>query len=333
MAFSAYFDAHCDTLLQLASRGGELYSNDYHISLDKTASFPHYAQVFAIFSDACPILRQDCRSEDELLERIYYGEYSLEFDRCRRCYELEKDALDRALADPENDLTLCLSADDIERTWARGGRAAVLSAEGHEQIMAIGLDRAYLDGVRIVTLTWNYGNLLGGSCITGEGLTDEGRKFVREANEKGILLDVSHGSDALFYDVIAESSAPILASHSNSRAVHSHRRNLTDEQFLALIKNGGAAGINLYSEFICSGECDTKSVIRHIDHYFSLGGEDHVCLGTDFDGCSSLPKDIGDVGDMPRLAEALSKAGYTDEQIDKIFYKNLLRVFREAVSK
>ena len=333
MAFSAYFDAHCDTLLRLAKDGGGLFANDYHVSLEKTSSFPRWAQVFALFSDGCPRLENDCHTYEQFLEAVYYGQYAIEFERCRACCELELAALRRELAKEENNLTLCLCAEDIERAWSQGRRAAVLSAEGHEQIALMGLDRAYAEGVRIVTLTWNYGNALGGSCITEDGLTPQGRQFVKDANEKGVLLDLSHGSDALFYDVLSLTSAPVLASHSNSRAVCPHRRNLTDEQFLMLVKNGGAAGINLYSEFVGGKKCDISSLIKHIDHFFSLGGEDHVALGTDFDGCESLPEGIASVADMPRLAEALSEAGYSDEQIDKIFYKNLLRVFREAVSK
>lgn len=333
MSFSAYFDAHCDTLSCLVDPDRKLSSNNCHVSLDKTVSFPRFAQVFAIFSNACAPMTSQCSTQEQYMQRVKSGDFTLDLEYCRKNYELKKAALHRALGIPENKLALCLTSQDIENAWSCGKRAAVLACEGWEQIAQIGLERAWLDGVRIVTVTWNYANQLGGSCISNGGLTEQGRSFVKKANELGVVIDVSHGSDALFYDVIASSRAPILASHSNSRAVHAHRRNLTDEQFLALIKNGGAAGINLFAEFLCEGKCTISDVLRHIDHFFALGGEDHVCLGTDFDGCSSLPDEINSVADMPRLADALAEAGYTDAQIDKIFYKNLLRVFREALSK
>ena len=310
LTVTRYFDAHCDTLSRIAYTCAKLSDNVFHISLKKAAAFSHYAQVFAIFNDSGRGL-----------------------DRAQEGYKAQLDAMDALAADPANRLALCLSADDVERAWARGESAAILAVEGAEQIPDYDLSAAYARGVRLVTLTWNHANALGGSCAEGAGLTEKGRAFVREANRLGVALDLSHGSEALFWDTLEQSRRPILTSHSNAKAICMHRRNLTDAQFSALVKAGGCTGINLYAEFLTTGECTLKDVLAHIEHFFSLGGEDSVTLGTDFDGCDRLPKEIRSVADMPRLAEALSKLGYSETQIEKIFYKNLLRVLREATAK
>ncbi len=332
MAVPAYFDAHCDTLSRLTHHKTPLFDNDYHISLKKASVFPHYAQVFAIFNDAGAAMRRTCRTETEFTVRLRTGDFSLDLDGAYAGYRAQLACLDDALAREENRLILCGNAREIERAWAQGYAAAVLAVEGAEQLARTTLEEVYRAGVRIVTLTWNYPNALGGSCIAGGGLTDAGREFVKKANALGVLIDLSHGSDALFWDVLKISKRPVLASHSNSRAVFPHRRNLTDEQFSALVRTGGAAGINLYADFLSSGSCTLSDVLRHIEHFCALGGEDHITLGTDFDGCSRLPEEIDGIADMTRLADALAAEGYTDLQIEKIFYQNLLRVFREATS-
>ena len=130
-----------------------------------------------------------------------------------------------------------------------------------------------------MTLTWNFQNALAGSCVTGEGLSGQGREFVREAQRLGILLDVSHLSDRAFWDLCEISEKPVVASHSNSRAVCANRRNLTDEQFLALCRLGGTAGINLYGAFLTDGAPTLDDVYRHVDRFLSLGGEGHEAGG------------------------------------------------------
>ena len=328
-----YFDAHCDTLSRLTHTGASIQDNDFHISLNKASVFAHYAQVFAIFNDAGASFMKTRGTPMEFSTRLRAGEDVLDYDGAYKGYLAQRDTLRALLAQEENRLALCLSADDMERAWAEGKRAAILAVEGAEQLEKTTLADAYADGVRLVTLTWNYPNSLGGSCLFGGGLTEKGRAFVHEANRLGVAIDLSHGAEQLFWDTLEESRRPILASHSNARTVCGHCRNLTDEQFMALVKAGGTAGINLYAEFLSKGKCTLSDVLAHIEHFFSLGGEDSVTLGTDFDGCDRVPEEIASVADMPKLADALASHGYTDEQIEKIFYKNLLRVFREATAK
>jgi len=313
MKVNAYFDAHCDTLLRTTRCDGSLYRNDFHISLEKSAKFAHFAQVFAIFNNA---------GRELAALPVACAGYREQLAKFRREMDAHADHIVQAR-----------NADELEAAWAAGKSAAILAVEGAEQLSETTLDDAYAEGVRLVTLTWNHANALGGSCVSGGGLTDFGRAFVRRANELGVLIDLSHASDELFWDTLEASRDPIIASHSNSREIHPHRRNLDDGQFMALIQCGGTAGINMYADFLSEGKCEITDVLRHIDHFFTLGGEDNVTLGTDFDGCDRLPEGINSVADMTALADALARLGYTNEQIEKIFYKNLLRVFREVTSK
>jgi len=185
--------------------------------------------------------------------------------------------------------------------------------------------------VRMVTLTWNYPNKYGGSCVSGGGLTDEGRAFVRRSGELGVIIDVSHSSDELFWDVAEIAQKPFVASHSNSRSVHEHRRNLTDDQFKAIIKAQGVAGINLYSDFVASGGPTVADVVRHIDHFAELGGVENMAIGADFDGCDRLPEGITGAEDVYVLADELIKQGYSDREVYDIFYNNLRRVIEEVI--
>ena len=324
-----YFDAHCDTISGLFHRGGDLASSGLHVSLEGLETYGPRAQVFALFGDMGSDMRRSCRNEAEFLRRVRAGEVT-EGPRCAALYEALLAEFRRTLALYPDRLLQVLSPADLDRAAEQNKTAAILSVEGGELLHGRTPEEAYRDGVRIVTLTWNYENRLGGSCVTGGGLTDAGRDFVRRCNALGIVVDVSHGSDALFYDVAAVSERPFIASHSNSRAVHPHRRNLTDEQFRVLAEKGGCAGINLFAEFLTEGDCGLSHVIAHIEHFLSLGGEKNVCLGGDLDGCDSLPRGIAGVRDVAKLADELARLGYADSLIHDIFYNNLRRVFCAA---
>ena len=139
-----------------------------------------------------------------------------------------------------------------------------------------------------MNLTWNNPNALSGTnCEEPErGLSEQGRAFVREMQRLGMLVDVSHLSDPGFWDVIEIARWPIMASHSNSRAVWDHTRNLTDDMFTAIIKNHGVVGLNLCREFVGGAE-DIDALAGHLEHFLSLGGEKTVALGGDLDGCTT----------------------------------------------
>lgn len=325
-----YFDAHCDTIAVLAKHGGSLARNGYHLDITRLGAYTPCAQVFALFGDIGTRLRAACISEEEFSSRVRAGEVRAD-SYADALYHTLLTAFQTAITENRNHISHCRTAADLDSATQEGKVAAFLAVEGADLLYGTTLEKAYHDGVRIVTLTWNYANHLGGSCVTGGGLTEAGRSFVRRAGELGIVVDVSHGSDELFFDVAEVSKKPFIASHSNSRAVYPHRRNLTDEQFRTLVKAGGVAGINFYTAFLSDDTCTLTNVIRHIEHFFSLGGERNVCLGGDLDGCGSLPQGISGVQDMDLLAEELARLGYTDSLIQDLFYNNLSRVIREVI--
>ena len=186
-------------------------------------------------------------------------------------------------------------------------------------------------GVRAVNPTWNHANALSGSNAEEpeRGLSPLGRSFVVRLGELGMLADLSHLSDPGFRDVAEMSQKPLFASHSNARAVFFHPRNLTDAQFTAIIDSNGVAGLNLYANFL--GERpDADTVIAHLEHFWSLGGEKHVALGGDWDGCSALPAGFQGIQDMERLYDRLLQRNYGTSLLDDLFFNNLMRVVSEV---
>ena len=186
-------------------------------------------------------------------------------------------------------------------------------------------------GFRISTLGWNESNVLTGSNQTGEGLTDLGREYVRNAQELGILVDVSHISDAGFWDIMKITQVPVIASHSNSRAVCPHARNLTDDMFRAIRDTGGVAGINQFAEFL--GEKPTLDTIcDHIFHFLEMDPEcRHIALGGDLDGCDALAQGFEGVQSYPALAQRLLERGLTEEMVMNLYWNNALGVMDAAV--
>jgi len=323
----AYFDAHCDTILRLLEEGGHLDHNNYHIAIDKTSHYQHYIQVFACFSDMGAKAEKELSAE-EFNRQMKNGEIKND-DSVAEHFEALVNRFYSEMARSRDRIMPCRSAADIEKAIQLKKIGAILGAEGAEQIEKIGIDKAYGLGIRIVTLTWNYKNVYGGTCVTGGGLTEEGKRLVRRANELGVVIDVSHGSEELFWDVAATATKPFIASHSNSKALCGHRRNLTDEQFKELIKCGGVTGINLYSAFLAEGRQATiDDVVAHIDHFMELGGEKNIAMGGDLDGCEMIPVGMDGVHDVELIWEALSRKGYSGTTLRGIFFDNLLRVFK-----
>lgn len=185
-------------------------------------------------------------------------------------------------------------------------------------------------GVKIITLTWNSSNQIGdgASVIKPEGLSDFGRLAVKEMEKWGIIIDISHASDKLFYDIADISTKPIIATHSNSRCITNHKRNLTNEQAEFIADNNGIIGLNFHNEFLNnnSERAGIFDIIRHTEHFMSLGLENNICIGTDFDGCT-LPKDIKGSESMADIYEMFLKHNYKESVINKIFYGNAHKFF------
>jgi membrane dipeptidase len=217
-----------------------------------------------------------------------------------------------------------------------GKAAAVLTIEGGEcldtDVSNVRIMKQL--GVLAIGLTWNERNMIAdgvGEERTGGRLTNFGVEVVQEMNRAGIIVDVSHLSEAGFWDVMEVSQKPIIASHSNAKAVCNHRRNLTDEQLIALAKNGGVTGMNFAKDFVAQKDADLAGVIRHIEHICALIGPDHTGLGSDFDGIGETPKGLEDVTKMPAITKELERLGYCEENIRKILGGNFLRVIKEVV--
>ena len=189
------------------------------------------------------------------------------------------------------------------------------------------LDIAADWGVRALNLTWNFANELSGSnCERPEqGLSAWGRDFLRAMEERGILPDVSHLSDAGTWDTLRWARGPVIASHSNARALCPHQRNLTDDMFRAIRDSGGFVGLNAYLPFVGGGGT-MEDLARHLERFLSLDGEKTVGLGGDWDGCDAFPKGVTGIESLPDFRDFLRERGWPEELLDDIFSRNLSRV-------
>ncbi len=301
-----YFDGHCDTISCCAQMGRALRENEGHLDLVRLGRFQKAAQVFAVFANA---------------EKFPEGALWEQFQRQRAVFqeELEKNA----------DLAVqCRTGAEIAAANAAGKVAAVLSVEGGELLDGDPekLETAAAWGVKLVNITWNHVNALSGTNVEEpeRGLTDRGRAFVRQAHQLGIVMDVSHLSDPGFWDLAEMGLGPIVASHSNARALCGHPRNLTDDMFRAIRDSGGTAGLNMYEDFI-GGSHSLDDAVRHVEHFMEMDGEKTLALGGDWDGCD-LAMGWRGVQDLPALWDALAARGYGRRTLEDIFFNNLARV-------
>ena len=311
------FDFHCDTVLRLLGEdmnsAGSLRKNDGHIDLERASALPGYAQCFACFTT--PDIQ------------LWHGISPIV------AFERELATIQREVYNNADLISLAYSPEEIEENRRRGKMSAVLTLEGTAGIDYNPelLEDLYNIGFRVVSLGWNEKNPLTGSHVTGGGLTDLGRAFVREAQRVGMLVDVSHISDEGFWDVMQVTEGPIIATHSNSRSVWNNSRNLTDDMFRAIVETGGLAGYNACDEF--TGEKPTLDTIcDHILHFMELAPSGkHVALGGDLDGVDHTPEGFLGVQSWPALAERLSKRGLDEKTILDIYWNNALGVMQRAV--
>lgn len=297
-------DLHCD-LPDKISKGIKISSNDCHWSEDKLKKENVYVQVFASYVD------------------------KLAFDNP---FERVNSLINGFKTELNNSQTgIVTEFKQLENNIKCGKNSAILSIEGGEALggKIENVEYFYNLGIRFMTLTWNNKNQLGTSSdpsYTNAPLTDFGKRVVTEMNRLKMTPDVSHLSDKGFWSVIEESKMPVAATHSNSRTICKHNRNLTDEQFLAIKKNGGLVGICFVPFFLeeFPENANIKSIIKHIEHFMALGGENTIALGSDFDGIDILPKGINDIGDIHKIAEELAKINYPETIIKKIMSENFM---------
>ena len=311
------FDFHCDTALALLgedmNQAGNLRKNNLHIDLERASRLGGYAQCFACFTT--PMMEQWNHISPIVI------------------FERELATIQREIDSNRDLIELAYSPEDIEANRARGKMSAILTLEG---TAGFGHDPALLEdlhaiGFRVVSLGWNEKNPLTGSHVTGGGLTDQGREFVKEAQRLGMLVDVSHISDEGFWDMMKITEAPIIATHSNSRAVWNNSRNLTDDMFRAICETGGVAGYNACAEF--TGEKPTvDTVCDHIFHFMELDPSGkHIALGGDLDGVDHLPEGFEGVQSWPVLARRLLERGLDERNVMDIFWNNAMGVMQRAV--
>jgi len=312
-------DLHSDSLLEMVDKGRDLTkrSSEGHIDIPRLIGGGVRVQVFAAWMDPAYYPDRSCERAEELISAF-------------RDLDVRSDELEQAY-----------TYSDVQRILEEGKIAGIAAIEGGDALEGNPetLRHFYDLGVRVLTLTWSYSNQLAdgvyekfpdGSKGNG-GLTDLGLSAVREMNDLGMLIDVSHISEKSFWDVINASEDPVIASHSCAYAICNHQRNLKDEQIRAIAAKGGVIGVNFYPRYLNnSGEASIDDVIAHIDHIAEVGGVDCVALGSDFDGIEKTPKGLEDASRMGDIAGRLRDRGYSSGDVEKIMGGNFLRVFREV---
>ena len=247
-------------------------------------------------------------------------------------FQREMEGVLREVSRNQDLIGLAKTPSEIENNLNHGKMSAVLTIEGPA---GFGFDPARLEGLwnhgfRISTLGWNEKNVLSGSNQTGGELTDLGREYVREAQRLGMLIDVSHLSDEGFWDIMDMTEAPVIATHSDSRAVRNVPRNLSDDMFREICQTGGVAGINLYTDFL-GDHANLDTVCDHVFHFLELDPDGrHVALGGDLDGCESIPEGMTGVDGYNALAERLNARGLDPDLIHRIFWDNALGVMKRC---
>lgn len=327
-------DMHCDTISLLLQQKRQkkavsLRENEGHLDLLRMKQSNYLLQNFALF------VNND--GERKPWEEVcaLWGLYQ---------EELEKNS---------DVLAPVLCYEDIIENEKQGKMSSLLTVE--EGAVCGGevekLRRLYEMGVRMMTLTWNYPNEIGFPNLNradrqkkdflytpeeSRGLTERGREMVSAMEELGMLVDVSHLSDAGFWDVAECTTRPFVASHSNARAVCRCVRNLTDAMLRRLAERGGCTGLNFCPDFLTEVPAGRKNpgtieaIAEHARHIASAAGIEVLGLGSDFDGIEGH-EELKGVQGMELLWDALHKAGFTQGQLDKIFYKNVLRVYSETL--
>lgn len=311
-------DCHCDTLTELYKKGTSLYANDQHFDIQRQIALGGGLQFCAIFVPTH--------------EFRYYGglRYTLQLlDKyLQEVKKLHADGIDvlqvltkENAADVLNHKAATLLA--IEEGGAIDGSLKALRC-------------LYALGVRAMTLTWSNRNDIADGVneeSSGGGLTVFGRQVVAEMNKLGMLVDVSHIAPAGFWDVIETSSKPIIATHSNAKALCPHPRNLDDKQILAINENDGLIGVTFAGQFLEHDYNDAciESIYRHIDYMLNLmGNDDHIGFGSDFDGISHPPYNLHGVQDYSAVYEYLSKK-YSASTVEKITHKNVLNLLQKVL--
>jgi len=344
-------DAHCDVTQDIVYSGydfGQRHA-DHHEDLPRDREGGLDAQIFSIWVDP------------------------LQFPRERWFAEAEHQMLALSEKLPKAGVPIVRTAREIRENKAKNVMSALFGVEGGHELWPGTPDeqlahlRRFAElGARYMTLTWSNSNDVGGS--SGDegrvlGLTDFGRQVIAEMERLGIVIDLSHVSDPLFWDAIRTAKKPVIASHSSSRQLANVPRNLTDAQLEAVGKNGGAVCVNFFTGFLDAkayediqalqkqidpqkkmpalevqkelkkryrNEVPLSVVADHVQHIVKVAGIDHVCLGSDYDGIPFAPVGLDDASKLPNLTAELLRRGMSEADVRKVLGENLLRVLEET---
>ncbi len=336
-------DMHCDTISEIwesrkqsvSQNGGspqQLSRNDLHIDIRKMKKAGYLLQNFALYVD----LKKGLDPFEYVMELI--------------------DVFREEMGKNKNDIGVIKTYDEILANERQGKMSALMTIEeGGCCKGEIGnLERLYQLGARMMTLTWNYPNELAspnlflksaekGSTLKNDegfnlfdssrGVTEKGFFFIQRMEELGMIIDVSHLSDAGFWDIVQHTKKPFVASHSNARALCGHCRNLTDDMIRAVAGRGGVIGLNFYGCFLNETNDSHSRVARmaaHARHMLNVGGSGCLGLGSDFDGISG-ELEIQDCSQMQKLVDGLERAHFTGTEIENILWRNVMRVYREML--
>lgn len=314
-------DLHCDTLMKIAKTGNLDENEKSHVSLRGLQEGGVALQCFADFVPTGLFPKPIRKIATAAMFNSFYKNYQ----KMMVCHNgilfpvLKKEDLDKCGVDGR--IGILLTIED-------GG----VLGEKLENVK-----KFYDKGVRLVTLTWNHENAIGfpnsyDAEVMNKGLKPYGKEVVREMERLGMVVDVSHVSDGVFWDVAEMATKPFVASHSNSRAICGHKRNMTDEMIKKLADKGGVMGLNLGPEFVGTVEGVTRleDLVAQILHIRNVGGSGVLALGSDFDGIHGA-LDIAGPQDWPRLEGALKEAGLSEDELDMMWHTNAERVLREVL--
>lgn len=321
MQSNRYIDLHCDTITMLHYPKENLISNKRMVTISDMEHGGTLVQCFSAFVPTGYFPKP-------IRNKMAWNSFKRIADKKDELLRLHSDSLINVL-----------SVKDIERC-KHDNKIGVLFTI--EDAGVIGEDiaklkTAYDRGVRIASLTWNHENTLAfpnsvKPAVMKKGIKSFGIQAVEEMNNLGMIIDVSHLSDGGFRDVAKTSKMPFIATHSNSRAVTNHPRNMTDEMIKALAEKGGVMGLNFAPDFLSSRkdkQSKINDMVKHILHIRNIGGSEILAIGTDFDGIHGK-LEIGTPSDMPLLFDALLKAGLTQSELDNMKSANIMRVFNEV---
>jgi membrane dipeptidase len=320
-----FIDLHCDTLLEAYwKKQDDIYETDTMLDIKRMKSSGCIGQFFAIFMPG------PGSNSYKKANGIWNDEEYIEF-----CFKTFENTVSK-----HGDIAAkALSGSDILKNEAQGKTSAFLTFEDGRAIdgKMEKLEEYFKRGIRLISLTWNGENCFGfpnsaDKTEMEKGLKPFGKDAVKRMNELGIIIDVSHLSAGGFFDVAKLSGKPFIASHSNCLSLGPHQRNLSDEQLRILASAGGVAGLNYCPLFLSGdihGENSTAVMISaHAKYMKKIAGIDSIALGSDFDGISGK-LEISDIEKVPLLFDQLKSDGFSDDEIEKIAWKNALRVITE----